>query len=198
MRLVQISLAAALLIGACLCQPAVTLRNGEIVESLYYHESWMPEELMVEMWIDFTTRRLRLKCSPHDALGWNSRRFDSWRLDVVLSRLEFCRIANGILRAGIESWERDASEYSASTLDTRTCYVRMMTANGAVERFVAVTEPDGFRHLKEVVHFAVSHEKCRYEKGERDIDAFTSPEYYGTITPIAHTRHECNRSHFED
>ena len=56
MRLVQISLAAALLIGACLCQPAVTLRNGEIVESLYYHESRMPEEMMVEIQCDMIYR----------------------------------------------------------------------------------------------------------------------------------------------
>lgn len=167
MRLGGICLAVALLAGGCLHPPAVMLRNGEIVESLYYHESRMPEEMMVEMWIDFATRRLRLKCSSHDALGWNSRWFDSWRLDVVLSRRELRRVANGILLAGIESWERDAGEYSASTLEKRTCYVRMMTANGAVERFVAGTEPEGFRHLQEVVHFAASHKKCRYEKGER-------------------------------
>ena len=167
MRLGGICLVVALLAGGCLRPPAVMLINGEIVESLYYHESRMPEEMMVEMWIDFTTRRLRLKCSPHDALGWDSRRFDSWRLDVILSHREFCRVANGILRAGIESWERDASEYSASTLDKRTCYLRMMTANGAVERFVAGAEPKGFRNLHEIVRFAASHEKCRYEKGER-------------------------------
>ena len=169
MRLAGICLAVALLaVGyGCLYPTAVTLRNGEVVETLYYHESRMPEEMMVEMWIDFTTRRLRLKCCPHDALGWDSRRFDSRRLDVVLSRREFCRVANSILLSGIESWECDASEYSASTLDKRTCYVRIKTAKGAVERFVAGVEPEGFRHLQDVVRFAATHEKCWFEKGER-------------------------------
>ena len=50
----------------------LVLSTGESVETLYYHECRMPDEVMTEMWIDFPSRRLRVKCGLHDALGWNS------------------------------------------------------------------------------------------------------------------------------
>ena len=37
----------------------------------------MPDEVMTEMWIDFPSRRLRVKCGLHDALGWSGS-FAAW------------------------------------------------------------------------------------------------------------------------
>ena len=128
-------------------------------------------ELMIEMWIDFPTRRLRFKCSPHDALGWESRRFDSWRLDVALSRSELRWIAERIRLAEIETWEFAGNKHSASAVDKATYYVRAKTANGYLERFVVGYEPAGFDHLREVLRFAATHAECRYEKGERTSEA---------------------------
>ena len=167
MRILAILLAALLSAGGCTYPTAVKLHTGEKVDSFYYHERRAADELMIEMWIDFATRRLRFKCGPHDALGWDSRRFDSWRLDVALSRRELCRIAASIMLAKIESWESVDGKDAASTLDKPTYYVRMKTANGMVERFVAGAEPKGFAHLKGILSFAASHASCRYEKGER-------------------------------
>ena len=42
---------ALLAVGGCAYRDALVLENGEKVDSLYYHESRMPEEVMVEMWI---------------------------------------------------------------------------------------------------------------------------------------------------
>ena len=42
---------ALLAVGGCAYRDAVVLENGEKVDSLYYHESRMPDEVMVEMWI---------------------------------------------------------------------------------------------------------------------------------------------------
>ena len=38
-------------VGGCAYRDALVLENGEKVDSLYYHESRMPDEVMVEMWI---------------------------------------------------------------------------------------------------------------------------------------------------
>lgn len=167
MRMVGVCLAVVLLADGCLCPPVVTLYNSEIVESLYYHERRVADELMIELWIDFATRRLRFKCGPHDALGWDSRRFESWRLDVVLSGRELRRIADSIRQAKVESWESVVVKDAALTLDKSTYYVRMRTEDGAIERFVAGVEPEDFSHLAEVIRFAASHNECRYETGER-------------------------------
>lgn len=171
MRLLAIGLVVAVLSGGCGCPTDVTLNNGDVVDSLYYHERRVEGELMIEMWVDFTTRRLRFKCSPHDALGWESRRFDSWRLDVTLSRSELCWIVERIRLAEIEAWKCVESNDAASAVDKATYYVRMKTANGAMERFVAGDEPAGFDHLREVLRFAATHVECRYEKGERTSEA---------------------------
>lgn len=42
---------ALLAVGGCAYHNTLMLENGEKVDSLYYHESWMPDEVMVEMWI---------------------------------------------------------------------------------------------------------------------------------------------------
>lgn len=167
MRFLTIALAVMLVAGGCSCPTDVTLQSGEKADSLYYHERRVADELMIELWIDFATRRLRFKCGPHDALGWNSRRFESWRLDVVLSGRELRRIADSIRQAKVESWESVVVKDAALTLDKTTYYVRMRTEDGAIERFVAGVEPDGFSHLAEVIRFAASHNECRYETGER-------------------------------
>ena len=171
MKFLTISLTVMLLAGGCLCPTDVTLRNGEKADSLYYHERRVADELMIEMWIDFATRRLRFKCGPHDALGWESRRFNSWRLDVALSRSELHWIAERIRLANIESWECIESNDAASAVDKATYYVRAKMANGYLERFVVGDEPAGFDHLREVVHFAATHADCRNEKGERTSEA---------------------------
>ena len=40
-----------LAVGGCAYRDALVLENGEKVDLLYYHESLMPDEVMVEMWI---------------------------------------------------------------------------------------------------------------------------------------------------
>ena len=40
-----------LTVGGCAYRNALVLENGEKVDSLYYHESRMQDEVMVEMWI---------------------------------------------------------------------------------------------------------------------------------------------------
>ena len=75
---------ALLAVGGCAYRDALVLKCGEKVDSLYYHECRMPDEIMVEMWIDFDSRRFRFKCGLHDAMGWESSRFDSVRMDLVL------------------------------------------------------------------------------------------------------------------
>ena len=83
MRLLQMSLAALLLAGGCSYQTAVVLRNGETVDLLYYHESRMPEEVMVEMWVDFAERRLRFKCSPQASFQVLAARRDGMAIPAV-------------------------------------------------------------------------------------------------------------------
>ena len=160
-------LAVVLLAGGCSCPTDVTLHSGEKVDSLYYHERRAPDGMMIEMWIDFATRRLRFKSGPYDALGWNSRRFESQRLDVVMEGRELRRIADSIRKAKIESWENADGKDVALALDGTTYYVRMNTENGAIERLVAGHAPEGFSHFAEVIRFAALHKECRYQTGER-------------------------------
>ena len=40
-----------LAVGGCAYRDTLVLENGEKVDSLYYHESRMPDEVMVEMWV---------------------------------------------------------------------------------------------------------------------------------------------------
>ena len=77
------------------------------------------------------------------------------------------RMADCIRKAKIEAWESVDGNDVASALDKTTYYVRMNTANGAIERFVAGVEPEGFAHLAKVIRFAASHRECRCATGER-------------------------------
>ena len=54
---------AVLMLALCGCAQCdrLVLSTGESVETLYYHECRMPDEVMTEMWIDFPSRRLRVK-----------------------------------------------------------------------------------------------------------------------------------------
>ena len=54
---------AVLMLVLCGCAQCdrLVLSTGESVETLYYHECRMPDEVMTEMWIDFPSRRLRVK-----------------------------------------------------------------------------------------------------------------------------------------
>lgn len=68
MRLLWMCLAVVLLSGGCSCPTDVTLHSGEKVDSLYYHERRAPDGMMIEMWIDFATRRLWFKRGRDDVL----------------------------------------------------------------------------------------------------------------------------------
>ena len=50
-----------LVLSGCAQCDRLVLSTGESVETLYYHECRMPDEVMTEMWIDFPSRRLRVK-----------------------------------------------------------------------------------------------------------------------------------------
>ena len=54
---------AVLMLVLCGCAQCdrLVLSTGESVETLYYHECRMPDEVMTEMWSDFPSRRLRVK-----------------------------------------------------------------------------------------------------------------------------------------
>ena len=91
---------ALLAVGGCAYRDALVLENGEKVDSLYYHESRMPDEVMVEMWIDFNARQFRFKCGLHDAMGWESCRFDGMRGTMSLSMTGF---SSSTIRMSISS-----------------------------------------------------------------------------------------------
>ena len=97
---------ALLAVGGCAYRNTLVLENGEKVDSLYYHESRMPDEVMMEMWIDFDARRFRFKCGLHDAMGWGSSRFDGLRLDLSLEGREWQRLVKHVQRANVEAWPR--------------------------------------------------------------------------------------------
>ena len=75
-----------MLCGCAQCDRLV-LSTGESVETLYYHECRMPNEVMTEMWIDFPSRRLRVKSSnvekfsPRD--GPPAKRRDAPRIELA-------------------------------------------------------------------------------------------------------------------
>ena len=54
---------AVLMLALCGCAQCdrIVLSTVDSVETLYYHECRMPDEVMTEMWIDFLSRRLRVK-----------------------------------------------------------------------------------------------------------------------------------------
>ena len=150
---------------------AIVLRDSEGVRGfggvLYYHECRMPEERMAEMLVDFDESRLRLKFAPHDALGWESRRYDSLRLDVALTpdvMRELSKRAGEVASAA----RRDVSSASLdAALSHTTCYVRIGRGDAAVERFSELS-PHGWTEMAhELLRFAASLGELRPESGER-------------------------------
>ena len=134
---------------------------------LYYHECRMLEERMAEMLVDFDESRLRLKFAPHDALGWESRRYDSLRLDVALTPDDMRELAKRA-REVASAARRDASSASLdAALSRTTCFVRIGRGDGAVERFPEL-DPHGWTELgRDLLRFAASIGELRPEPGER-------------------------------
>ena len=157
---------ALLVVGGCAYRDAVVMENGEKVDSLYYHESRMPDEVMVEMWIDFDTRRFRFKCGLHDAMGWNSCRFDGMRLDLPMDGWEWRRLVRHVQLANVEAWPRIIEGQAALPLDTTAYYLRMRAGDKTVERFAVGVTPKKFEEIQSVIQFALSHKDLRLWPGE--------------------------------
>ena len=155
-----------LAVGGCAYREVVVLENGEKVDSLYYHESRMPDEVMVEMWIDFDARRFRFKCGLHDAMGWGSCRFDGMRLDLPMEGREWGRLVKHIQEANVEAWPNVDERLAASTVDVPTYYLRMRVGDKRIERFAVGTSPKGIGEIQSVIQFALSHKELRLWPGE--------------------------------
>ena len=114
---------AVLMLALCGCAQCdrLVLSTGESVETLYYHECRMPDEVMTEMWIDFPSRRLRVKCGLHDALGWNSSLCDGVRIDVCLEDGEWRRLVRKLRRAELEAWPDSGSAKATRARRAGTC-----------------------------------------------------------------------------
>jgi len=164
------ALALALLaVGGCAYRNALVLENGEKVDSLYYHESRMPDEVMVEMWIDFDTRRLRFKCGLHDAMGWESCRFDGVRLDLAMEGREWRRLVQNVEQANVEAWPGINEAQAASPLDTTAYYLRLRAGDKTIERFAVGAAPKKFEGIQSVIQFALSHKALRLLPGDVSI-----------------------------
>ena len=144
-------------VGGCAYRDALVLENGEKVDSLYYHESRMPDEVMVEMWIDFNARRFRFKCGLHDAMGWESCRFDGMRLDLALEGREWRRLVHNVEEANVEAWPGINGGQSASPLDATAHYLRLRAGDKTIERFAVGAAPKKFEGIQSVIQFALSH-----------------------------------------
>lgn len=155
-----------LAVGGCAYRDALVLENGEKVDSLYYHESRMPDEVMVEMWIDFDSRRLRFKSGLHDALGWESCRFDGMRLDIVMEGREWRRLVHNVKQANVEAWPGINDGQAASPLDTTAYYMRLRAGDKTIERFAVGAAPKKFEGIQSVIQFALSHKDPRLWPGE--------------------------------
>lgn len=155
-----------LAVGGCAYRDALVLENGEKVDSLYYHESRMPDEVMVEMWIDFNARRFRFKCGLHDAMGWESCRFDGMRLDLALEGREWRRLVHNVERANVEDWPRINDGQAASPLDATAYYLRLRAGDRTIERFSVGVTPKKFEEIQSVIQFALSHKDLYMLSGE--------------------------------
>ena len=161
-RVKRLAMALVLLaVGGCACCNTLVLESGEKVDSLYYHESRMPDEVMVEMWIDFDTRRFRFKCGLHDAMGWDSCRFDGVRLDLSMEGREWRRLVEHIQRANLEAWPGIDERQTASPLDTTSYCLRMRVGDRRIERFAVGVAPGKFEEIQSVIQFALTHESLR-------------------------------------
>ena len=132
-----------LAVGGCAYRDALVLENGEKVDSLYYHESRMPDEVMVEMW--------------NDAMGWESCRFDGMRLDLALEGREWRRLVHNVERAHVEAWPGINGGQSASPLDATAYYLRLRAGDKTIERFAVGAAPKKFEGIQSVIQFALSH-----------------------------------------
>ena len=157
---------ALLAVGGCAYRDAVVLENGERVDSLYYHESRMPDEVMMEMWIDFDTRRFRFKCGLHDAMGWGSCRFDGMRLDLSMDGWKWRRLVKHVQQANVEAWPRINEGQSALPLDTTAYYLRLRAGDKTIERFAVGAAPKKFEEIQSVIQFALSHKDLYMLSGE--------------------------------
>ena len=140
---------ALLAVGGCAYRDALVLKCGEKVDSLYYHECRMPDEIMVEMWIDFDSRRFRFKCGLHDAMGWESSRF-----------------LKHLCKANVESWPNVGEMRDFSPVDKASYYVRLRSGDKATERFAASAPPKGIGEMQSVIQFALSHKALCLWPGE--------------------------------
>ena len=157
---------ALLAVGGCVYRDAVVLENGEKVDSLYYHECRMPDEVMVEMWIDFDARWFRFKCGLRDAFGWDFCRFDGMRLDLSLEGREWGRVVEHVQKANVEAWPGMDERLAASTVDAPTYYLRLRAGDKTIERFAVGAAPKKFEEIQSVVQFALSHKDIRLWPGE--------------------------------
>ena len=157
---------ALLAVGGCAYRDALVLENGEKVDSLYYHESRMPDEVMVEMWIDFNARRFRFKCGLHDAMGWESCRFDGMRLDLALEGREWRRLVHNVEQAHVEAWPGINDGQAASPLDATAYYLRLRAGDKTIERFAVGAAPKKFEEIQSVIQFALSHKDLYMLSGE--------------------------------
>lgn len=155
-----------LAVGGCAYRDALVLESGEKVDSLYYHESRMPDEVMVEMWIDFDTRRLRFKCGLHDAMGWESCRFDGMRLDLVMEGREWRRLVHNVDEANVEAWPGIDASRAAAAVDTTAYYLRLRAGDKTIERFAVGAAPKKFEGIQSVIQFALSHKSLRLLPGD--------------------------------
>ncbi len=142
---------AVLMAALCGCaqRDRLVLSTGEPVETLYYHECRMPDEVMTEMWIDFASRRLRLKCGLHDALGWTSSRCDSIRLEVCLKEGDWRAVVRNLQLAGLEAWPDCMS--AGVDAGTSSWYLRMTSGGNSVEKFKLREMPHGAEYMREII-----------------------------------------------
>ena len=167
--LVKYAFFAVLMLVLCGCAQCdrLVLSTGESVETLYYHECRMPDEVMTEMWIDFPSRRLRVKCGLHDALGWNSSLCDGVRLDVCLEDGEWRRLVRKLRRAELEAWPDVMS--AEGDAGASSWYLRMTSVGRNVEKFRPREMPAGAEYMREIVrgeferggHFSVACDNGR-------------------------------------
>ena len=138
---------ALLAVGGCAYRNALVLESGERVDSLYYHESRMPDGL-------------------HDAMGWGSCRFDGMRLDLSMDGWKWRRLVKHVQQANVEAWPRINEGQSALPLDTTAYYLRLRAGDKTIERFAVGAAPKKFEELRSVIQFALSHKDLYMLSGE--------------------------------
>ena len=115
---------------------------------------------MVELWMDFGSRRLRFKCALHDALGWDHP-FDGMRLDVTLDERTLRRLARHIRRADVERWPGMRKGVISPPVDATARYLRMRMGEKTLERFAVGDSLAGQGEMGAVIQFALAHKDLR-------------------------------------